>query len=26
FDSLNQSQKVFYSLNWLESEVNNGGL
>lgn len=26
FDSLNQSQKIFYSLNWLESEVNNGGL
>ena len=25
-NSLNQSQKVFYSLNWLEMEVNNGGL
>ena len=25
-NSLNQPQKVFYSLNWLESEVNNGGL
>ena len=25
-NSLNQSQKVFYSLNWLETEVNNGGL
>ena len=24
--SLNYSQKVFYSLNWMESEVNNGGL
>ena len=25
-DSLNPSQKIFYSLNWLEVEVNNGGL
>ncbi len=24
--SLNQSQKIFYSLNWFEMEVNNGGL
>ena len=26
FHSLNDSQKVFYALNWLEMEVNNGGL
>ena len=26
FHSLNASQKVFYALNWLEMEVNNGGL
>ncbi len=26
FNSLNVSQKIFYSLNWLEMEVNNGGL
>ena len=26
FHSLNDSQKVFYTLNWLEMEVNNGGL
>ncbi len=25
-NSLNSSQKIFYSLNWLEIEVNNGGL
>ena len=25
-NSLNSSQKIFYSLNWLEMEVNNGGL
>ena len=25
-DSLNHSEKVFYSVNWLEIEVNNGGL
>ncbi len=25
-NSLNDSQKIFYSLNWLEMEVNNGGL
>lgn len=25
-NSLNPSQKVFYSVNWLEMEVNNGGL
>ncbi len=25
-DALNPSQKIFYSLNWLEVEVNNGGL
>ena len=25
-NSLNRSRKVVYSLNWLESEVNNGGL
>ncbi len=25
-DSLNHAQRVFYSLNWLEAEVNNGGL
>lgn len=25
-NSLNRSQKIFYSLNWLEIEVNNGGL
>lgn len=24
--SLNETQRVIYSLNWLESEVNNGGL
>lgn len=24
--ALNESQKIFYSLNWLEVEVNNGGL
>lgn len=26
FNALNDSQKVFYALNWLEMEVNNGGL
>ena len=26
FNSLNDSQKVFYALNWLEMEVNDGGL
>ena len=26
FNALNTSQKVFYALNWLEMEVNNGGL
>ena len=25
-NSLNNSQKIFYSINWLEVEVNNGGL
>ena len=25
-NSLNPSQKIFYSVNWLEVEVNNGGL
>ena len=25
-NSLNSSQKIFYSVNWLEIEVNNGGL
>lgn len=25
-NSLNPSQKIFYSVNWLEIEVNNGGL
>jgi len=25
-NSLNASQKIFYSINWLETEVNNGGL
>ena len=25
-NSLNPSQKIFYSVNWLEMEVNNGGL
>lgn len=25
-NSLNNSQKIFYSINWLETEVNNGGL
>lgn len=25
-NSLNPYQKVFYSVNWLETEVNNGGL
>ena len=25
-NALNPSQKIFYSLNWLEVEVNNGGL
>lgn len=25
-NSLNHSQKIFYSVNWLEIEVNNGGL
>lgn len=25
-NALNSSQKVFYSVNWLEMEVNNGGL
>ncbi len=25
-NSLNSSQKIFYSVNWLEMEVNNGGL
>ncbi|MBR6558876.1 MAG: DUF4375 domain-containing protein [Clostridia bacterium] len=25
-NSLNNSQKIFYSINWLEAEVNNGGL
>ncbi len=25
-NSLNKSQKIFYSINWLEVEVNNGGL
>ena len=25
-NSLNLSQKIFYSVNWLEIEVNNGGL
>ena len=25
-NSLNNSQKIFFSLNWLEMEVNNGGL
>ena len=24
--SLNHSQRIFYSVNWLEIEVNNGGL
>ena len=25
-NALNTSQKIFYSVNWLEMEVNNGGL
>ena len=25
-NSLNSSQKLFYCVNWLETEVNNGGL
>ena len=25
-NSLNPSQKIFYSVHWLETEVNNGGL
>lgn len=25
-NSLNNSQKIYYSVNWLEMEVNNGGL
>ena len=25
-NALNNSQKIFYSVNWLEVEVNNGGL
>jgi len=25
-NSLNRSQKIFYSINWFETEVNNGGL
>ncbi len=25
-NSLNRSQKIFYSVNWLDTEVNNGGL
>ena len=25
-NALNSSQKIFYSVNWLEIEVNNGGL
>lgn len=25
-NSLNNTQKIFYSINWLEVEVNNGGL